>query len=114
MNKASKKKAVKAPSKKRVGKKIQALRRALGLTQSELADILDVDEVTVSRWERDVFPPQSPPAILMSLELMQFHRLLDNNELLRTVEQRRAELDALSELLDRERAKFDKSKPVKR
>src|SRR5215510_10635739 len=96
-------KAAKVPAKKRVGKLIQAGRRALGLTQKELADILKVDEVTVSRWERDVFLPQSPPAILMSLELMQLQRLLDGNELLNSVERRRAELDTLSELLNRER-----------
>ncbi len=112
MKKASKK-PVTIPAKKRVGKQIRAARERLGLTQEEMAEIFDVDVMTVSRWERDVFLPQSPPAILMALEHLQFQRLLDGNELLRSVERRRAELDALSELLDREREEFDKSMRVK-
>ncbi len=31
---------------------IQAIRKNLGLTQKGLAELLDIDAITVSRWER--------------------------------------------------------------
>lgn len=36
---------------------IKALRRRLGLTQVDFAKFLDVDSITVSRWERGVRKP---------------------------------------------------------
>jgi len=41
------------------GKDIRKLRAKLGLTQKELAAILKVDAVTVSRWERKSHRPKS-------------------------------------------------------
>src|SRR6266511_1382688 len=111
MKKASKK-PVTIPAKKRVGKQIRAARERLGLTQEEMAEIFDVDVMTVSRWERDVFLPQSPPAILIALEHLQFQRLLDVNELLRSVERRHPHPDAPTHLLAREREDFHKSMRV--
>ena len=43
--------------KKTIGKFISALRRAQGLTQKELGDMLYVSDKTVSRWERDECTP---------------------------------------------------------
>ena len=44
--------------KKTIGKFIQALRRAQGMTQRELADRLYVSDKTVSRWECDECTPE--------------------------------------------------------
>lgn len=35
------------------GKQLRAIREKLGLTQAELADRLDVNRVTVARWETE-------------------------------------------------------------
>ncbi len=43
--------------KKTIGKFISALRRAKGLTQRELGDMLYVSDKTVSRWENDECAP---------------------------------------------------------
>lgn len=40
------------------GRTIRERRRSLGLTQQALADLLDVDQGTVSRWERGVERPR--------------------------------------------------------
>lgn len=43
---------------KTIGGRIAEKRRALGLTQEALADLMDVRAATVSRWERgDFLPP---------------------------------------------------------
>lgn len=39
------------------GERIRKARTQMGLTQVQLAGIVGVDSVTVSRWERDVFAP---------------------------------------------------------
>ena len=43
--------------KKTIGSFIAALRKAKGLTQRQLADILNVSDKAVSRWERDENAP---------------------------------------------------------
>ena len=43
--------------KKTIGKFISALRRAKGLTQRELGDMLYVSDKTISRWENDECTP---------------------------------------------------------
>ncbi len=108
MGKASDKEG-KSTAKKSVGKEIQAARRALGLTQEQLAGHFEVDEMTISRWERDTFLPQAIGAIRLALECLRLQRLLDTNDILSSLDQRRAELDAFSARLKKERAKFEKS-----
>lgn len=108
MGKASDKEA-KSTAKQSVGKEIQAARRALGLTQEQLAGLFEVDEMTISRWERDNFLPQAIGAIRLAFECLRLQRLLDNNDILSSLDQRRAELDAFSSRLKKERAKFEKS-----
>ena len=43
--------------KKTIGTFIAALRKANGLTQKQLADMLNVSDKAVSRWERDECAP---------------------------------------------------------
>jgi transcriptional regulator with XRE-family HTH domain len=43
-----------------VGKRLRTARRAAGLTQKQLADRLEVESITVSRWERGVTSPSLP------------------------------------------------------
>jgi transcriptional regulator with XRE-family HTH domain len=43
-----------------VGKRLRIARRSAGLTQRELAERLDVEPITVSRWERGVTSPSLP------------------------------------------------------
>lgn len=52
------------------GEKLTALRRKKGLTQAQLAEILDVSRQSVSRWEQDVAFPETEKLIKLS-------RLLD-------------------------------------
>jgi transcriptional regulator with XRE-family HTH domain len=40
-----------------VGARLRTARRAAGLTQKQLAEALDVESITVSRWERGVTTP---------------------------------------------------------
>lgn len=91
------------------GKEILAAREELGLTQQQLADLFGVAMMTVSRWETDQSPAQAPGAIRMALEYLKLQRVLNNSELLRTLDQRRAEIDAFSERLEREREEFERA-----
>ena len=43
--------------KKTIGTFISALRKANGITQQELADMLNISNKAVSRWERDECAP---------------------------------------------------------
>jgi transcriptional regulator with XRE-family HTH domain len=43
-----------------VGARLRTARRAAGLTQKQLADRLEVESITVSRWERGVTSPSLP------------------------------------------------------
>jgi len=47
-------------------------RKALGLSQEQLAELLDVDEMTVSRWERGVYP--IPRYIGLAVEALEWRR----------------------------------------
>lgn len=42
-------------------------RKSLGLDQAELAELLDVTQVTISRWEAGIRTPRDPVEIIMSL-----------------------------------------------
>jgi len=43
-----------------VGGRLRVARRSAGLTQKQLAGALDVESITVSRWERGVTSPSLP------------------------------------------------------
>ena len=43
-----------------VGARLRVARRSAGLTQKQLADQLEVESITVSRWERGVTTPSIP------------------------------------------------------
>ena len=43
-----------------VGARLRTARRAAGLTQKQLAEKLEVESITVSRWERGVTSPSLP------------------------------------------------------
>ena len=47
---------------------IRQYRGRLGLTQAELATMLGVDPVSVSRWERGVRVPPMPTVLRLALE----------------------------------------------
>jgi transcriptional regulator with XRE-family HTH domain len=91
------------------GKEILAAREELGLTQQQLADLFGVAMMTVSRWETDQSPALAPGAIRMALEYLKMQRVLDHSALLRTLDERRAEIDAFSERLERGREEFERS-----
>ena len=46
---------------------IIAIRQSLDMTQSELADYMEVDFGTVSRWERGIQPVPGPARVLYRL-----------------------------------------------
>jgi len=46
---------------------IQALRRHLGLTQSELAEKLGTRQQTISEWETGMYQPRGASATLLSI-----------------------------------------------
>ena len=48
-------------------KRIQALRRYLGLTQRELADKLGTRQQTISEWETGMYRPRGASATLLSM-----------------------------------------------
>jgi len=48
-------------------RKIQALRRHLGLTQSELSDKLGTRQQTISEWETGMYRPRGASATLLSI-----------------------------------------------
>jgi DNA-binding transcriptional regulator YiaG len=48
-------------------KRIQALRRHLGLTQRELADQLGTRQQTISEWETGIYQPRGASATLLSI-----------------------------------------------
>jgi len=43
-----------------VGGRLRTARRSAGLTQKQLAEALEVESITVSRWERGVTTPSLP------------------------------------------------------
>ena len=43
-----------------VGGRLRIARRSVGLTQKQLAELLHVESITVSRWERGVTTPSLP------------------------------------------------------
>jgi DNA-binding transcriptional regulator YiaG len=57
------------------GTSIQALRRHLGLTQSELSAQLGIRQQTMSEWETGMYRPRGASATLLSIvaERARFH-----------------------------------------
>jgi len=56
------------PTKRRWdGKSIQALRRHLGLTQSEMSEKLGTRQQTISEWETGMYRPRGASATLLSI-----------------------------------------------
>lgn len=51
---------------------LKARREALGMTQARLARELEVDVITVSRWERGVYPV--PKYIELAMEAIEMRR----------------------------------------
>jgi DNA-binding transcriptional regulator YiaG len=49
------------------GKSVQALRRHLGLTQSELSEKLGTRQQTISEWETGMYRPRGASATLLSI-----------------------------------------------
>jgi DNA-binding transcriptional regulator YiaG len=49
------------------GKHVQALRRHLGLTQSELSSRLGTRQQTISEWETGMYRPRGASATLLSM-----------------------------------------------
>jgi transcriptional regulator with XRE-family HTH domain len=81
------------------GQEIRDAREELGLTQQQLADLLGVAGLSVSRWELGASFPDAPGAVRMALEYLKIQRVLDNSELLRTLDERGAEIEAMRERL---------------
>jgi transcriptional regulator with XRE-family HTH domain len=52
-----------------VGQRIRRNRLERGLTQEQLARLLNVSAVTVSRWERDKFIPEDSNPLHLAREL---------------------------------------------
>jgi DNA-binding transcriptional regulator YiaG len=48
-------------------KNIQSLRRHLGLTQQEMAELLGTRQQTISEWETGMYQPRGASAKLLSL-----------------------------------------------
>ena len=46
---------------------LRCYRKSLGLDQDELAELLDVTQATVSRWEAGIRTPRDPVEVLMRL-----------------------------------------------
>ena len=46
--------------------KIAALRKKLGLSQSQFGNLFDVHPMTVSKWEREILQPSDYQLVLMS------------------------------------------------
>ena len=46
---------------------LRCYRKSLGLDQAELAELLDVAQATVSRWEAGIRTPRDPVEVLMRL-----------------------------------------------
>ena len=49
------------------GERIRALRRHLGLTQSQMADSLGTRQQTISEWEVGLYKPRGASATLLSV-----------------------------------------------
>lgn len=47
---------------------LRTTRKQLGLSQAGLASLLDVDVMTISRWERGVQPIGNPTILRLALE----------------------------------------------
>jgi transcriptional regulator with XRE-family HTH domain len=89
-----------------LGARLRMARRASGLTQKQLAEALDVESITVSRWERGVTTPSLP-------RLRQIAELTDTtvSDLVRALDAatgQAAELAALREELAETRELVDR------
>ena len=49
------------------GLTLRCYRKGLGLDQAELAELLDVTQVTISRWEAGIRTPRDPVEIIIEL-----------------------------------------------
>jgi transcriptional regulator with XRE-family HTH domain len=82
---------------------ILAARAEFGMTQRALAESFGVSEITVARWESKNNPvtPDTPGAIRMAFEHMRTQRILDESELLRSLDQRVADMTAMRDRIKR-------------
>lgn len=53
------------------------IRRKLGLSQTDFARLMAVDQGTISRWEHGICPPSGPAVQLMSIFLTMPHQQID-------------------------------------
>jgi transcriptional regulator with XRE-family HTH domain len=72
------------------GRDLVIWRKQQGLTQKELAESLNVDVMTISRWERGV--RGIPPHLPLALEALEhrFKKEVKNNDLLKGVRRSRS------------------------
>jgi DNA-binding transcriptional regulator YiaG len=49
------------------GKKVQALRKHLGITQSEMSERLGTRQQTISEWETGMYRPRGASATLLTM-----------------------------------------------
>lgn len=89
---------------------ILAAREEFGLTQEQLANHFGVTKMTVSRWENEKNPvtPDTPGAIRMAFEFMRLQRVLDSSELLRSLDQRVADITAMRKRIEVEQKQFSR------
>ncbi len=57
----------------KISSELRERRKALGLTQGELAKKLGTNYVTIGRWERGVSPPAYPEMLRLALEAIEYH-----------------------------------------
>jgi len=90
---------------------ILAARTEFGMTQRELAERFGVSEITVARWESKNNPvtPDTPGAIRMAFEHMRTQRVLDESELLASLEERVADMTAMRDQIMRKQKQLSRS-----
>lgn len=91
------------------GDYLRAERERLGYSQDKMARMFRVSLNTYSRWERGRFLPHASGAIWMALEYLKLKRSFDSSDLLRALDQRMTETEALMHRVTQEREEFKRS-----